>query len=942
MAELKTFLFTDICRSVELKNEMAGRSVTERDRAFIETILTPHRQRIEAHLEEHGGRVVSTAGDGHFLVFDNTVRAAQWAVDVQRDHRDEPIETPGDGHVEVRVSIHVGVPQVDPADPYNFVGKSVDYASRLNDYAQGSQILVSRSVMSILHDVGLDGIAFHLHGRRHLKGIGHVEVHELLYDTSQAIQLRQQPASQSDREWTVLPTEGFDEISGRSPLSDTALATTHSLKRIGNYELEKRLGSGGMGDVYKGRHSQFDRVRAIKVIKPQYVAAGNEDVIRRFYREIKAVGVLEHKNIVVAIDSSAPDDRLHYLVMEYIDGVALNDLVEQLGHLSIPDACEVARQAARGLQYIHRHGMVHRDIKPSNLMLTLMDGDGMATDASRIHDTEGVQGVVKILDLGLALLSEDQHERVTRFDNKAMGTGMYMSPEQWKTTSVDIRADIYSLGCTLYHLLAGQPPFVDSDLRPEKAHEKSRLPPIRTGNPIPRKLWEVLSKMLAKNPGERYTSPADVATALLPFAEGQDLATLVQNYAEPESRASHLRHTRSDSGARIDTWLSRASYLYPTRRWVLRRGLPLLAIAAVVGLFFVMLQQSKQRAILDAERQARDNLVMLQESKQQAILNAERQARDNLPTFAKIAAEQHIGAQIAKRFEILQRAAQSPELITLIENFDVSQDRENLAEDALQDWIKFRRVDNHARANSDSWFINDLAGIQIARSPITDEETDKIVKSFLKPYAYRNYFHGLGKDLPTDQAEQAAPIEKPNLSAVYQSSNSGKFKVAFSVPIWSQASKAAPASGVKAPTVIGVLSMSVDLGEFEVLNREIQVGKEFVLVDLRNDYVEVDPANPDQNLERRGMVLHHPLQSLWKDEKSPPRVAPEVLVAMGSAEEGLSGFIRDYHDPLLRDSKDFYWGAFEPVRYEEIEPVTEESFFRLTGWVLLVQTKAIQ
>ena len=919
MADLKTFLFTDICRSVNLKNEMAGRSVTERDRAFIETILTPHRQRIEAHLESQGGRVVSTAGDGHFLVFDNTVRAAQWAVDVQRDHRDNPIDTPGDGHVEVRVSIHVGVPQVDPADPYNFVGKSVDYASRLNDYAQGAQILVSRSVMSILHDVGLDAIAFHLHGRRHLKGIGHVEVHELLYDTSHPISLRQQPDSHSDREWTVLPTEGFDETSERSPESDTLLAPAHALKRIGNYQLEERLGSGGMGDVYKGRHSQFDRVRAIKVIKPQYVAAGNEDVIRRFYREIKAVGVLEHKNIVVAIDSSAPNDRLHYLVMEYIDGVALNDLVEQLGSLSIADACEVVRQAARGLQYIHRNGMVHRDIKPSNLMLTLMDGDGMATDSSRIHDDEGVQGVVKILDLGLALLSEDKHDRVTRFDNKAMGTGMYMSPEQWKTTSVDIRADIYSLGCTFYHLLAGQPPFVDSDLRPEKAHEKSRIPPIRAGSPIPRKLWDVLRKMLAKKPEERYATPADVAAALLPFAEGQDLATLVQNYTQPESLSSHLRHTRSDSGARIDTWLSRASYLYPSRRWLLQRGIPLLAIAALVGLFFVMLQQSKQRA----------------------IRNAEKQARDNLPTFAKIAVEQHIGAQIAKRFEILQKAARSPELIKLIKSFDVSEKREKLAEHSLQDWIKFRRVDNHARANSDSWFINDLAGIQIARSPIREDDTGKgdagkIVKSFLKPYAYRNYFHGLGKDFAKDEAEGVAPIEKPNLSAVYQSSNSGKFKVAFSVPVWSDRSSAAERK------VIGVLSMSVDLGEFEVLNREIQVGKEFVLVDLRNDYVETDPTNPKLKLERRGMVLHHPLQSLRKDEKSPQRVAPQVLAAMGSAEEGISGFISDYQDTLLRDSNNLYWGAFEPVRYQMVDSVTEESVSRLSGWVVLVQTQAIQ
>src|SRR5918995_5678683 len=113
MAELKTFVFTDISGSVRLKDEMTGRSVTERDQAFIQSILTPHRQRIEVRLAEFGGRVVSTAGDGHFLVFDHTVQAAQWAVSVQESHRDEPIATPSGKPIEIRMSMHVGVPQID-------------------------------------------------------------------------------------------------------------------------------------------------------------------------------------------------------------------------------------------------------------------------------------------------------------------------------------------------------------------------------------------------------------------------------------------------------------------------------------------------------------------------------------------------------------------------------------------------------------------------------------------------------------------------------------------------------------------------------------------------------------------------------------------------------------------------------------------------------------
>ncbi len=913
MAELKTFVFTDICRSVDLKNEMAGRSVTERDMAFIESILTPHRERIEARLEPYNGRIVSTAGDGHFLVFQNTIFAAQWAVEVQREHRDRPIETPDGGCVEVRISIHVGVPQVDPSAPDNFVGKSVDYASRLNDFASGEQILVSRSVMAILDDVGLEGISFHDHGRHSLKGIGRVEIHELIYDESSPRDLRQRPSSPADREWTVVPTIGFEETYQQGSVDAETSLMTPTLSQVGNYRLEEVLGSGGMGDVYKGRHTQFDRVRAIKVIKPQFVANGNQEVVRRFYREIKAVGALQHKNIVVAIDSSAPTDRLHYLVMEYIDGVALNDLVDQLGQLSVADACEIVRQAARGLQYIYRHDMVHRDIKPSNLMLTEVAIDELPGDSTELPEVDGACGVVKILDLGLALLSEDQHDRVTRYDNKAMGTGMYMSPEQWKTTSVDIRADIYSLGCTLYHLLAGNPPFADSDLRPEKAHEKSRVPPIHASAPIPRKLWDVLCKMLAKNREERYATPAEVSAALMPFAEGHDLLALIRGYAEPEGSRSALRHTRSDSGARIDTWFSRASHMMPTRRWLLLRGVPLVLIGAAISTVLWMMEQNHEKIILDAEQQA----------------------QDNLPHFAKLAVTKHIGKEITKRFEILQRAAKSQEMISLVERFDPALGAEKLSEGDLQKWINLRDFRNHSRSPADSWYINDLRGIQIARSPIRTDD-GQIVRSFLKSYAHRNYFHGLGKDLSKEEAEGTKPIEQPNISAVYKSSNSGKLKVAFSVPIWNT-----PADGAKR-SVVGVLSMSVDLGEFKVLDRDIRKGKEFVLIDLRSDYVELSDVTSGESIERRGMILHHPLQSLWRDEDRPPRVDTSMLAEMGKPDSGVSGFISGYSDPLSIDRQNQQWGAFEPVRYTIDDPSADTKRTMLSGWVVLVQQEAIK
>ena len=886
MAELKTFLFTDICGSVRLKDEMIGRSVTERDLAFINAILTPHRERIEQRLEEFGGRVVSTAGDGHFLVFTNTIAAAQWAVEVQRSHRDEPITTPDGGRVEVRISMHVGVPQIDPADADNFVGKSVDYAARLNDYATANQTLVSRSVMAIVDDVGLDGVRFHLHGRRHLKGIGRVEVHELLCDEEQPRQLRERPKSHSDRQWTVVPTIGFEGGQGGSGGSSGAgPAVAPALRRVGNYELEELLGSGGMGDVYKARHRQFGRVRAVKVIKPQFVAADHQDVKRRFYQEIKAIGALEHKNIVVAIDSSLPDDQVHYLVMEHIEGVSLSDLVDQRGVLSVSDACEIIRQAAQGLQFIHKNGMVHRDIKPSNLMLTVVDADTMVGDSTVAEEAGGQYGLVKILDLGLALLASDHNERLTLYDNRAMGTGMYMSPEQWKTTSVDIRADIYSLGCTFYHLLAGSPPFADSDLRPEKAHEKSRVPPLPLSSAVPRRVWDVLRKMLAKSPEDRYETPADVAVALTECTEGHNLVRLVQEYIDPDAEVTRVTPTRPESGTSVDTWLSKTSHLMPTRRWVLRRGLPMLAVcgAAAGGAGYgLSLWRGYRR----------------------------EQAQAHLPVVARLAVKDYILPEIDRRFGFLVDHSLEYKVSEAMDaaNADPTNPEAREPLQGLVDgWYSKHQGDDpdlHLEVNS--WFVIGRSGIQLARSPAG--------KSVGKSYRHRDYFHGLGKDLPEDEAQQASMIRGPHLSAAYKSTSDGTIRVAFSIPI--------PGALDEEGEIInaqGVLAMSVDVGKFNVLDEDFRKGNDAVLIDLRTDTIAGE--------ERQGLVLHHPRQ----EEGKQAWVSPELFEVLNANE---AGFTEGYLDPVDGEEGGRRWGAFERVPFTW----SEDPEKRKSGcWAVLIQ-----
>jgi serine/threonine protein kinase/class 3 adenylate cyclase len=933
MADLKTMLFTDIVGSVHLKGEMPGRSDTERDQAFIDLVLSPHRERIERSLAALGGRVVSTAGDGHFLVFSDTISAARWAIEIERTHREEPIRTPTGNAVSVRISMHVGIPQVDPRDGNNFIGKPVDYAARLSDYATGGQILVSRSVVAVLEDAAMEGVSFHNHGRRELKGIGRVEIFELIYDREGPRQMRPQPRESWSREWTVLPaTMGITEFrglggrgqeqrvppgSGSSPSSrprptgDASSAGSQSPGqgrpatdvvplKLGNYELEQRLGSGGMGDVYRARHSQFGRVRAVKVIKQQFVEAGHEEVIRRFYQEIKAVGALEHPNIVVAIDSSTPTDAVHYLVMEYIEGVGADELVGRHGPLAIADACEIARQAARGLAYIHQHGMVHRDIKPSNLMVTLVRTDELGSSPKH-HAAGSEQAVVKILDLGLALLVGEDQQRLTVFDARAMGTAMYMSPEQWKTTSVDIRADIYSLGCTLFHLLAGKPPFWESDLKPEKAHERELLPFIQREPRLPRGLWEALERMTAKNPNERYSDPAEVVAALSPFAEGHDLPRLVRSIAGDGAELQTQKMARSDTMvaksaesdtlARTPTSRSGLERISPAARRKLARTVAgVLTLTAVVVIGWLALLATERR------QSARESV----------------QRDKTLKVAAQFAASE-ISKEINRRFDILNGLARDPELRQQMVEIDDNPSDESLWK-KLEEWLGVRKADHSRDAAADSWFITDARGVQVARSPRS--ETTRGEK-----FAHRDYFHGKGADLPAD-TKDIKPIKTPHLSAVYRSTSTGHLKVAFSVPI---------ENGLKAKArrVVGVLAMSVDLGEFDVLRNNLPEGHEVVLIDLRESLIEGAP--------RRGLILHHQREEKFKKGAPTPWVGSQVLsqidallskVDVDTPEKSV--VMEEYRDAGLTNNQ-LFRGALVPLVDRRDEPVSDSH------WVVLVQ-----
>lgn len=271
-------------------------------------------------------------------------------------------------------------------------------------------------------------------------------------------------------------------------------------RRLLNYELGDQIGAGGMGTVLRAKHLWLNRTVAIKFISPQVLQ--NNEAVERFRHECRAIGALDHPNIVRATDAGEVED-LHYLVTEFVAGDDLAALVTRGGRLEVADACEAIRQAALGLQHAHERGMAHRDIKPSNLWIA--------------HTADG-QAVVKVLDLGLARFTSELHQEgeLTQ-TGQVMGTPDYIAPEQaQRTKEADIRSDIFSLGCTLFRMLTGQLPYQGSNVMEKlMARAMADAPRLRqVASDLPAGLEEIVARMLARDRTQRYQTPTEVARAL--------------------------------------------------------------------------------------------------------------------------------------------------------------------------------------------------------------------------------------------------------------------------------------------------------------------------------------------------------------------------------------------------------------------------------------------
>lgn len=271
--------------------------------------------------------------------------------------------------------------------------------------------------------------------------------------------------------------------------------------RLSNYLLLDLIGAGGMGRVFRALHERMERVVALKVLHEKTIES--REAIDRFHREVKAAARLQHPNIVTAYDADE-DQGHHFLVMEYVDGCDLAALVRQ-GPLPLAKALRYTVQAARGLEYAHSEGVIHRDIKPANLLVNS-------------------KGVVKVLDMGIARVApaaNRAHEASTQVEltqaGVILGTVDFMAPEQAiDSKSADHRADIYSLGCTLYYLLTGAPLHSGKNIV-EKiiAHREREAPSLLSVRPdAPPELDELVRRMTARNPEERISTMAEVAYAM--------------------------------------------------------------------------------------------------------------------------------------------------------------------------------------------------------------------------------------------------------------------------------------------------------------------------------------------------------------------------------------------------------------------------------------------
>lgn len=333
------------------------------------------------------------------------------------------------------------------------------------------------------------------------------------------------PAAKTSAGKTSASTSSTSSKS--ASMSEDAKSASGKISQIGDYKIVKKLGKGGMGEVYLVHQISLDRTAALKVLSKQL--AGKEDFIKRFYREARAMAKIDHPN-AVRVYEVREDLGIHYVAMEYIDGKSMQKWMDELGKLSIGDAVHVIMRCAEALQAAHAQNMIHRDIKPDNVMMTS-------------------KGAVKVADFGLAKALDDENMSMTQ-SGTGLGTPYYMAPEQARNAKhVDGRADIYALGVTFYYFVTGNLPFTgNSTIEVIQNKEAGRFAPARKVNPqVSERLDLVIAKMMLKDPEQRFKDCGEFIKALaalglenpsLSFIDAPDKVVATSSAAAGRSMAS--------------------------------------------------------------------------------------------------------------------------------------------------------------------------------------------------------------------------------------------------------------------------------------------------------------------------------------------------------------------------------------------------------------------
>lgn len=638
---------------------------------------------------------------------------------------------------------------------------------------------------------------------------------------------------------------------------------------------------GGLGTVYVAQDRKLHREVALKFIHRRLAA--DPEARARFLIEAEVTGRLEHPGVIPVHGWGQNDDGRLFYAMRFIRGETLETAIQryqqgdgQAAGMPLHNLLTCFVSICKTIAYAHNCGIIHRDIKPDNVML-------------------GRYGETLVVDWGLAMpVGRDERARSSgertimpsggSQSGSASGTGagtiQYMSPEQHtEAETIGPESDVYSLGVTLYKILCGQHPFPKQhphEVKQNVIRGTYRLPREVKPN-VPRALQAICLKAMSLDPKERYATALDLAEDVEHFLADEPVTA----FREPVS--------------------------YKLTRWARRHRMgAIVLLGGLVALALVAAGAAVSMGTM-ANRE-RDAKVAAQHAQEQSLRTAARFAAKTL------------ASEIDLRWRILETEASSPALRELLEGINQNPSDPGLRE-SCQAWLDKRKIAHAHTTKAAGWWINDAIGTQVARSPIVDPDYRG------QRFAYRDYFHGRGYDLPAGTGAEIAPLRTVHRSVVFRGKSQNDLMVAFSAPVWSDE------LGAAGRDVIGVLVMVVHLNEFASLRIDEDNKLVAVLVELESDAVEGEA--------RRGLILHHPRLSMGESDAAAavPRMPAKWLQPMNDRRQLVlnqpdsyqgDNLIHDFPDPAVGGR---WLAAYEPVVVEG----REAQELKDIGWAVLVQ-----